>query len=337
MKNQSDSFRFYVGIDISKLTIDVTVLDSQAKKNGYISFSNDSEGFVKLEKWLHQHKHFSFGNALLCYEHTGVYTRSLEQFMKDRQANLWIESSLHIKKSLGLNRGKNDKIDSLRIAEYCYRFHDKAVLERFDGPDVQKLKDLLAARDRLMKSLKVVTIAVKELKKQDKEQACDVELLNRAAIDGIKQSIKNIEKAMDELIKQDTQIKKLYDLATSIPGVGMILAVKLIVYTKAFTLFENVRQLACYCGVAPFEYRSGTSVRGATGVSKFANMDLKSTLHLASISAIQNNIELRKYYERKVKEGKSKMSVINAVRNKLLYRVVAVVRRGTPYVTLVQG
>ena len=114
------------------------------------------------------------------------------------------------------------------------------------------------------------------------------------------------------------------------------MAIKLIVYTKAFTRFNNVRQLACYCGVAPFEYRSGISVRGKAGVSKFANMDLKSTLHLASISAIQNNPELKQYYKRKVEESKSKMAVINAVRNKLLARIVAVVNRKTPYVQIMK-
>jgi transposase len=101
------------------------------------------------------------------------------------------------------------------------------------------------------------------------------------------------------------------------------------VYTQVFTRFESVRQLACYCGVAPFEHRSGTSINGKTGVSKFANMDLKSTLHLASLSAIQHNPDMKVYYQRKVKEGKSKMCVINAVRNKLLSRILAVTNRQT--------
>ena len=61
-------------------------------------------------------------------------------------------------------------------------------------------------------------------------------------------------------------------------------------------------------------------------------MDLKSTLHLVAISSTQYVPELKQYYIRKVAEGKKKMSVINAIRNKLLNRVLAVVKRGTPYV-----
>lgn len=94
----------------------------------------------------------------------------------------------------------------------------------------------------------------------------------------------------------------------------------------------NVKQLACYCGVAPFTHTSGTSVRGRTRTSSFANMALKKTLHLAAMSSTQYVPDLKQYFERKVAEGKSKMCVINAIRNKLLHRVLAVVKRGTPYV-----
>lgn len=95
---------------------------------------------------------------------------------------------------------------------------------------------------------------------------------------------------------------------------------------------EDGRKLACYCGVAPFEFRSGTSVFGKTGVSKFANKELKRILYLVSMSSIQYNRELKAYFKRKVEEGKPKMSVLNAVQNKLLHQIVAVVKRGTPYV-----
>jgi transposase len=113
--------------------------------------------------------------------------------------------------------------------------------------------------------------------------------------------------------------------------VGKVLALLLLIYTQGCTKIVDGRKLACYTGVAPFEYRSGTSIMGKTGVSKFANGDLKRVLHMAAISSVQHNPELKHYYKRKVDEGKSKMSVINAVRNKLLHRIVAVIRRGTPY------
>jgi hypothetical protein len=93
---------------------------------------------------------------------------------------------------------------------------------------------------------------------------------------------------------------------------------------------QDSRKLACNSGVVPFAYKSGAFIRGKTGVSKFANNDLKQVLHRAAISSVQHNSELHQYYQRKVQEDKNKISVINTVRNKLLHRIVAVVKRGTP-------
>jgi transposase len=337
MKSTETMFETFVGIDVSKLTLDVTILKPQFQKLSHRVFDNSDEGYLKLKNWLSVHHGVIFARTLFCLEHTGLYTRSIDRFLRERKAYVWMESSLHIKKSLGLTRGKNDKIDSQRIAEYAYRFSDKAAIRDHCTPTIQILRDLLTTRDRLNKSLKSILVSINELKRVDLKQSINLETFQLAAIRGLKASIKEVEEAMIETVENDKQLKIHCDLATSIPGVGKILAIKLMVYTQVFTRFESVRQLACYCGVAPFEHRSGTSINGKTGVSKFANMDLKSTLHLASLSAIQYNPDMKNYYQRKVNEGKSKMSVINAVRNKLLSRIIAVINRQTPYVILSQA
>ena len=336
MKNAENLFETFVGIDVSKLTLDVTILNPRSKKLSHRVFDNSDEGYLKLKNWLSVHHEVVFSRTLFCLEHTGLYTRSIDRFLREREAYVWMESSLHIKKSLGLTRGKNDKIDSQRIAEYAYRFSDKAIIRDHCPSPIQILRDLLTTRDRLNKSLKSIMVSINELKRVDIHQAIILETFQIAAIRGLKTSIKEVEETMFETVENDKQLKMHCEMAISIPGVGKILAIKLLVYTQVFTRFESVRQLACYCGVAPFEHRSGTSIHGKTGVSKFANMDLKSTLHLASLSAIQHNPDMKAYYQRKVNEGKSKMSVINAVRNKLLSRILAVIKRQTPYVVLSQ-
>ncbi|AMR31541.1 hypothetical protein A0256_08930 [Mucilaginibacter sp. PAMC 26640] len=80
----------------------------------------------------------------------------------------------------------------------------------------------------------------------------------------------------------------------------------MITSTHNFTSFSNWRKLACYIGKAPFEHTSGTSVRGKTQVSHLANKQLKKLLHLAAISAIIHNKELRAYYQRRISEAKAR-------------------------------
>ena len=77
------------------------------------------------------------------------------------------------------------------------------------------------------------------------------------------------------------------------------------------------KQLACYAGGA-FEHSSGSSVRGCPRVSHWANKKLKKYLHMAALSTIQVEGELKAYYERQLAKGQHKMSMLNAIRNKLV-------------------
>jgi len=137
---------------------------------------------------------------------------------------------------------------------------------------------------------------------------------------------------MLEIIETEEKLNQQYKLITSIPGIGMKTAIYLIIATKGFDAFDDWRKLACYAGVAPFPYQSGTSIKGRNKVHPLADKKLKSLLNMCAICAIRYDKELRAYYERKIKEGKSKMLVINNVRCKLLSRVFAVINRKTPFI-----
>ena len=327
-KNQS--YLFYVGVDLSKEKFDA-VVRFNLKDQRHRVFDNNKSGIKRFITWLEDLEEFSFKRTLICMEHTGLYSRELVKAMVKIEAHVWIESPLQIKKSLGFLRGKNDKIDSSRIAYYAEKYADKARLVLPTNEVLQKLQDLLSARDRLIKTNGQLQRPLNELKRIDKATYQDLIKINRPVIDQLKKSLAQIKKEILTVINSDERIKRQYLLVRSVKGVGMVLGVQLMVYTHGFSRMQSGRQLACYAGVAPFEHTSGSSVKGRTHTSNFANMTLKSTLHLAAICSIQHNPDLKKYYERRVAEGKSKMCVINAVRAKLLYRVLAVVRRGTPY------
>jgi len=153
-------------------------------------------------------------------------------------------------------------------------------------------------------------------------------------IDATKAEIKKLEKAIIAIIQENEQLRTNFELLKTIKGIGFIVAVCLIVYTHNFSRFDNWRKFACYSGIAPFDCQSGTSVRGRTQVSSIANKQVKKTLHLAAVCAVNYDSELREYYIRRQKDGKSKMAIINIVRNKIVSRAFAVVKRGTPFVDI---
>jgi transposase len=325
-------FKAFTGIDISKKTFDAALILVQTGAIHHHCFPQTKAGFTAFIKWLQSYG-IALQDTLICMEHTGLYTNGIIRFLIGLKAHLWVEMAIKIKRSMGLQRGTDDKASSIVIAEYAMRFTDRARLWKPVDTKLYRLRDLIAQRDRIVKSIKQLTVPVEEMKQCGAaKEAQNLEQLQQPAINGLKKAKEKIEASINDFIAADPAIDKSISLVRSIKGVGLQTAASLYAYTKGFTMFENAKQLACYCGVVPFSKSSGTSVRYKPGVSPFANRKLKSLLHLCAMSALRWDKEIKAYYKRKVMEGKNKMSVINAIRNKLLLRVFAVLRDQRPFV-----
>ena len=202
---------------------------------------------------------------------------------------------------------------------------------------VQSLKRLLSLRGRLIKQRAGFKASLKEQKRVLAKKENQV-LLNtqEKLIKYLSKQIETVEKEMEAMIKSNEKLNGQFKLIVGIKGVGKQTALFIIAYTDGFTRFKTWRQFASYCGIAPFPNTSGTSIRGKTKVSNLANKKIKSLFDLCAKSAIQHNPEMKAYYNRRLEEGKNKMSTINIVRNKLLSRIFAVVNRQTPYVDVMK-
>lgn len=322
----------FIGIDISKGTFDIALIkDNNASVIASDDFPNNTTGLVKLEEFIRK-QGLNMDETLFCMEHTGIYCRLLSQYLTERKYHVWLEMPVQIIRSLGVQRGKSDVVDARRIAEYACLKKDKAVLWVPPREVVLQIQDLLSLRDRLCESRKMLKQPIKEFRETGHKQTAQlIESKCKSTLNSLDKEIIQIEKELDKLINKDSNLKRLYGLAKSVPEIGRITALSLLCFTNEFKLYQNPKKLACYCGVAPFEHTSGSSVKGKARVSHFANKALKRLLHLVAMISIKTDKELRTYYLRKVAEGKSKMSVLNAVRNKILHRLCAVIKRGTPY------
>lgn len=329
-----NEFKTFVGIDISKKTFDAAALKLNNPGNiKHQCFSQSPDGYKSFVRWLADQQIIIDEDVLICMEHTGMYINSMVDFLLSIHANIWVEMPLRIKKCLGLQRGSDDKLAAINIAQYAWRFKDMIKLWKPVDTTLQQLRSLLAQRDRLVLALSQLTVPLNEMQEcGNGGQAKQLKKLQQKAIAGLEKSLQLVEQAIDDKVCQDENIHKVINQVTSIKGVGKQTAIKLYVYTHGFSAFKTAKQLACYCGVVPFNKTSGTSVRYKPGVSPFANRKLKKLLHLCAMSALRWDAEIRVYYLRKVAEGKNKMSVINAIRNKLLQRIFAVVRDNRYYV-----
>jgi transposase len=323
-------YEHFFGVDVSKKTVDITHVTNQ--QFTHRQFTNDTQGMEQLTCWFKQLT-LEFNKVLFCMEATGLYCFTLTHFLASHSIDTWIEHAAQIKKSTALARGKNDKVDSHRIAVYATKNLDRLRLWKPVNATIEKVRHLASLRDRLVETKKRLATPIKEF--EDVGNLAMAKLLTKSiksSLNAIDKDLKNVESKIIDIINEDENIKFLYKLITSVIGIGFVTAINLIVHTNGFTILKDTRKLACYCGVAPFEYSSGSSIRGRTKVHYMANKKLKCNLHMASLTAVKLDGDLKAYYERKVGEGKSKMSVLNAVKNKLLARVIAVVNKQELYV-----
>ncbi len=327
---------FFLGIDVSKLWFDISlmvVVNFQKQQMITERFDNTIEGLALLKNWLKAHKVKFDNDTLLVIENTGIYHRLLWKFFSDNNIPIHIGNAAHIKKSFGIARGKNDKIDSQRLCSYAYKNDDELKASAALNPEFLKLKDLITSRSRLQTQLKANKTYLNELKSiNDKATQKMMEKVYKMAITGLKKSIAEIEQQIVLVIKSDLSINTNYNLLLSVPGIGPVTATYILCCTNNFANKASGKQLACYAGLAPFSDTSGTSLKGRNKVHKMSNKELKALLHMCALSAIKNYQEFRNYYDRKVNEGKHPNSVLNAICNKIVLRVAAVVNNQETYV-----
>jgi len=320
-----------IGIDVSKATLDVCIHSNQE----LATFENSGKGFAKLLKWGYRSSSHQKEHIFIAFEHTGLYSERLSEYLSKKEIPHAIIPGLEIKRSLGIARGKNDRIDASKIALYAYRLRDEIQPSIVQSKEIKTVKKLLSLRDRLVRQRAGYKASSREhksiLKRKDNELLFKVQ---DRMIKELSKQIKELEKEMQRIIKIRPELDHMFNLLKTIKCIGDQAALFLIVYTEAFTKFKTARQFAAYCGVAPFPNRSGTSLRGKTQVSHLANKKMKSLLDMCAKSSICYNMEIRDYYYRRLAEGKNKMSTVNVIRNKLISRVFAVINRDTPYVDL---
>ena len=323
--------KVFIGIDVSKLVLDVFILDKQF----HFSVENNPIGFPRLLEICCDKVSCTKSELYFCFENTGKYSRLLSVFLSDAGMTYSQVPALDIKKSRGLIRGKSDKNDAKAIAFYAYRKRDELCPTILHSAEVGILRQLLTLREKLLKHRTAYKNTLKDL--NDCFFEGETHFMRQIQQNLIKQldiELKNIEHKIEIMINTIPQWNTNYRLIQTVKGIGPIIAMYIMIYTENFSRFTSNKKFASYAGIAPFEYSSGSSIKGRTRVHPCANKQLKSLLNLAAMNVITIPGEYKQYYQRRQQLGKNNMSTLNIIRNKLVARMFAVVKRQTPYVDI---
>jgi len=324
--------KFIIGIDVSKQKLDYCLLDSGSILKE-IQGKNTLSGIKATLGTLVKEYGIEEDHVLICAEYTGQYTYPLCCISEEMGFDLWLENPEQIKYRSGVQRGKNDKIDARRIAYYGYGFKEEARLFCMPEKSIRSLRQLIPERDMYVCDRSKYQGQLTDQKTfMSKEDYQNKSKRLKSLIKTLDHMIDEIEYRIQNLISTDDFLSHQHKLLCSIDGIGDKTAVKMIAETNGFRDFDDPRKFCCHAGVAPFTYQSGSSRHSRSRVSHRADKSIKVLLHLAALcAATKMKGELHVYYQRKVSEGKNKMSVLNAVRAKLVHRMFAVIRENKLY------
>jgi transposase len=313
----------FVGIDVSKDTLDACLVLSGGKTKES-SFANDSKGHAALVAWADRH---AKGASLhYCMEATGPYSEAPATFLADTGRLVSVVNPTRIKYA-GLARGrgnKTDRADAALIAQYALREHPSAWHP--PSPEVRELQALARRVEDL------VEMAARE------KGRLSSPALTRSARQSITRTIKLLEKeaarlraAADELIGATPALSADRALLESIPGVGRPTATTILAELPAVERLPSAESAAAYCGLSPREFRSGTSVKKRTRLSKTGNARLRRALFLPTQTAVRFNPLLKGFFDKLVKAGKPKMQALGACMRKLVMICYGVLKNRQPF------
>ncbi len=326
-----NKYTHFFGIDVSKNHLDICLIHQN--KTLINQRIENSKKAIKLwvKEVINQHD-IDLLKSIFCMENTGHYTNHCLYTLSSLKTNVWMEMPIQIIKSQGFTRGKTDKVDAFRIAEYAMRFQSKFKAWNKPSQNMQMLKTLSQLRDKLIQNINQYASPKADIGfVQDKEIRKVMKQTYSKIIKELRKQVKDIDQKIKTLINKDTELNRLYQIIISVTGMGAVTTVNILVCTHGFQKISSPKEFACYGGVAPFEVSSGKQIYKQRKVSHMANKNTKRLLHMAAMSAIQVPGELREYYLRKTENGKPKLIALNAVRNKLIHRVFACVKRNELY------
>jgi transposase len=319
-------FRFFVGIDVSRDFFDATIMHGKEPLAHQTVENSEAaiKGFLSELKTI---KGFRLCYCVFGLEHTGMYSNILLTILEKKKANIVHENSLVIRNSLGLIRGKNDKLDSARIAGYLYKCREQLSLWQSKRSIIGKLAILDSLRNKLASQIRALMHTEKEMsifidKKSTllRSKSCE------GTIFAMNKDIEEIDRSIELFIQDDERICQLMKWITSVPNIGQKTALQIIIKTNEFKDISDPKKFACFAGIAPFPYTSGKSVIQKTRVSRISDGKMKAMLHLCAMGSLRSNPELFAYFKKKTEtEGKNGMLVINAIRYKLVLRIFACV------------
>lgn len=318
-----------IGIDVSKAKLDCAwIKDRDAGKVKNKNFLNTPEGYRSLMDWAMKQCKGPIKSIHFVMEATGIYHEAVAHALYQAGARVSVVNPAHIRdyaKSLGI-RTKTDKKDSVVITRFGL-----TQTPRLWQPEPEEIRTLKALISRLEAIEKDIQREKNRLEKaQISRTSDDVIVSIQTVLAQLEKERKRLETLINRHIDSHPQLKQDRQLLESIPGVGPVIS-RLMISVIRSRDFTSAPQCAAFIGLIPVHHESGTSVKGRPRLSKAGKASIRAKLYMAAVVSIQHNPDIKRQYERLLKNGKAKMSALCAAMRKLVHICFGVIKHQQPY------
>lgn len=310
----------FVGIDVSKATLDIAVLSGDEVVHQQVA--NTPDGFAVAHQLLQDHQPI----ARVGLEASGRYGEALARYLVayDYPVSYLNPKQIHAFSQVELHANKTDKQDAVRIARFC-QLYEPALWQPASQEQMQ-----LQQRSRRLQALKAM--------RQQEHNRLQSGLTDPFVVDQIRDTIAHLdqliaqtEAAINQLIRQSNFLHQQQRLLVSIKGIGAKTAALLLAELGDLRRFKSARQLAAYIGITPRHFQSGTSVNKRSAISKQGNARVRAGLYMPAVVAKRWNKPCRVFAERLDAAKKPGKVIIIAVMRKLVHQIYAILKSQRPF------
>jgi transposase len=289
-------------------------------------FSNSAVGHRALLKVLRR-----VGKVRVVLEATGLYGLDVALALSaEEQIELMVANPRavrHFAQAM-MQRSKNDQRDAVVLREFAARMPFRAWRRPAENTlafwaIARRLEALTAQRAAEKNRQHAAGLSHAMPAEVRREIARSLRFLER--------SIARLQQEAQRRIAADAQLQRRYELLCSIPGVGVVSALHTLAELALLPEDRDVRQWVAYAGLDPRECSSGSSVRKRVRLSKVGNGHLRRALYMPALTASRWQPQVRGFYERLQKRGKTKRQALLAVARKLLHAIYGMFRNSRPF------
>lgn len=303
----------FVGVDVSKATLDVAVLPSGEKW----SVSNDVKGIPELVKRLE-----ALGPTLVVLEATGGLEFPLAAALGAANLQVSVVNPRQVRdfaRATG-RLSKTDSIDALILARFAHAIRPPA--RPLPDEAAREFKALLTRRQELVEMITAEKNRLGTAFSQAVREGI------QAHVDWLQHQLKELDQELGQKVRESPIWREKEDLLRSVPGVGPVLSLTLLAELPELGALER-RQIAALVGVAPFNRDSGT-LRGRRTVWG-GRARVRGALYMATLVATRFNPVIKAFYQRLLAAGKPKKVALVACMRKLLTILNAMLKHRSPW------